>query len=171
MRKPSQRTFNNMLIASVLIAIALFNLPTYLNSMYGKNAESPSAAAQVIALLPAASQPDAKTDPKADIVALHFAQLTLVKKQANWQTSKPLSVAPDELAKRWFELQGTLLEPQVVQSLQATLTDPQTVKVANRQHPPYELTVYQLPSFWVMRNWQGEWLAVTVEKEYLFPFL
>ncbi|MGL5290625.1 MAG: hypothetical protein ACRC9T_01665 [Vibrionaceae bacterium] len=163
MRKPSQRTFNNILIATVFIAIVLFSLPSYLSGKSDKKDELQSAATQVITLLPVAS--------KDDIVALHFAPLTLVKKPSGWQTSKPVSVLADELAKRWLDLQGTLLEPQVVQNLQPQLTAAQVVKVASRKQPPYEITLYQLPTFWVMKNWQGEWLAVTVEKEYLFPFL
>jgi hypothetical protein len=53
--------------------------------------------------------------------------------------------------------------------LQMGLVDVLSVEVwFEKEEEPQRITVYQAPNFWMMQNWQGEWIAVSAEKSYLF---
>ncbi|MDK9759942.1 hypothetical protein KIV40_32730, partial [Vibrio sp. D173a] len=115
-------------------------------------------------------------DPSDQLTAMHFSKWSLVLADDGWQyqsqgSAQELSQpSAQELSQRWQQLVGTEVDSKTYQSLSASLTSPQTIEVwYQNQEEPQRITYYQLPDFWLLKNWQGKWLAVSVEAEYLLP--
>ncbi len=91
---------------------------------------------------------------------MHFSEYDL---------SANTSEQESQLIERWFTLEGTLLNDDSVKALKEKLPAPSSVEVwLEDQEEPQRITIYQAPSFWMMQNWQGEWIAVSAEEGYLF---
>lgn len=81
-----------------------------------------------------------------------------------------MSVDGQELVQRWHALTGTEVDEATYRALQPTLPNAQTIEVwyADREEPQ-RITFYQTPQFWLLKNWQDRWIAVSAEVSYLFP--
>ncbi|HGE6078367.1 TPA: hypothetical protein ACGG71_002725 [Vibrio cholerae] len=150
-----RRRWNNILILSVIAFIAVINLPTMIKSYL-----LPDPASQFPSLL--------RTD--ATLQALHFPEFSLEKSREEWQSEPELSVDGQELVQRWHALTGTEVDEATYLALQPTLPNAQTIEVwyADREEPQ-RITFYQTPQFWLLKNWQDRWIAVSAEASYLFP--
>ncbi|ENM3731735.1 hypothetical protein EFU53_003493 [Vibrio cholerae] len=150
-----RRRWNNILILSVIAFIAVINLPTVIKSYL-----LPDPASQFPSLL--------RTD--ATLQALHFPEFSLEKSREEWQSEPELSVDGQELVQRWHALTGTEVHEATYRALQPTLPNAQTIEVwyADREEPQ-RITFYQTPQFWLLKNWQDRWIAVSAEASYLFP--
>ncbi|EHP5030314.1 hypothetical protein KPM64_002847 [Vibrio cholerae] len=150
-----RRRWNNILILSVIAFIAVINLPTVIKSYL-----LPDPASQFPSLL--------RTD--ATLQALHFPEFSLEKSREEWQSEPELSVDGQELVQRWYALPGTEVDEATYRALQPTLSNAQTIEVwyADREEPQ-RITFYQTPQFWLLKNWQDRWIAVSAEASYLFP--
>ncbi|EGQ8650045.1 hypothetical protein GNS53_12540 [Vibrio cholerae] len=150
-----RRRWNNILILSVIAFIAVINLPTVIKSYL-----LPDPASQFPSLL--------RTD--ATLQALHFPAFSLEKSREEWQSKPELSVDGQELVQRWHALTGTEVDEVTYRALQPTLPNAQTIEVwyADREEPQ-RITFYQTPQFWLLKNWQDRWIAVSAEASYLFP--
>ncbi|HDZ9134011.1 TPA: hypothetical protein ACGFXY_003178 [Vibrio cholerae] len=150
-----RRRWNNILILSVIAFIAVINLPTVIKSYL-----LPDPASQFPSLL--------RTD--ATLQALHFPAFSLEKCREEWQSEPELSVDGQELVQRWHALTGTEVDEATYRALQPTLPNAQTIEVwyADREEPQ-RITFYQTPQFWLLKNWQDRWIAVSAEASYLFP--
>ncbi|HFG2098274.1 TPA: hypothetical protein ACGF4L_002506 [Vibrio cholerae] len=150
-----RRRWNNILILSVIAFIAVINLPTVIKSYL-----LPYPASQFPSLL--------RTD--ATLQALHFPAFSLEKSREEWQSEPELSVDGQELVQRWHALTGTEVDEATYRALQPTLPNAQTIEVwyADREEPQ-RITFYQTPQFWLLKNWQDRWIAVSAEASYLFP--
>ncbi|EGQ8411110.1 hypothetical protein GTP43_12340 [Vibrio cholerae] len=150
-----RRRWNNILILSVIAFIAVINLPTVIKSYL-----LPDPASQFPSLL--------RTD--ATLQALHFPAFSLEKSREEWQSKPELSVDGQELVQRWHALTGTEVDEATYRALQPTLSNAQTIEVwyADREEPQ-RITFYQTPQFWLLKNWQDRWIAVSAEASYLFP--
>ncbi|EKF9146677.1 hypothetical protein VCSRO12_2835 [Vibrio cholerae] len=150
-----RRRWNNILILSVIAFIAVINLPTVIKSYLLPDPES-----QFPSLLRA----------DATLQALHFPEFSLEKSREEWQSEPELSVDGQELVQRWHALTGTEVDEATYRALQPTLPNAQTIEVwyADREEPQ-RITFYQTPQFWLLKNWQDRWIAVSVETSYLFP--
>ncbi|ENM3763559.1 hypothetical protein O1E19_002598 [Vibrio cholerae] len=150
-----RRRWNNILILSVIAFIAVINLPTVIKSYL-----LPDPASQFPSLL--------RTD--ATLQALHFPEFSLEKSREEWQSEPELSVDGQELVQRWHALTGTEVDEATYRALQPTLLNAQTIEVwyADREEPQ-RITFYQTPQFWLLKNWQDRWIAVSAEASYLFP--
>ncbi|WP_254877599.1 hypothetical protein [Salinivibrio sp. EAGSL] len=112
----------------------------------------------------------ALVDSRSEVLSLRFAHLTLTRTLDGWQTDKPLVISPTELAQRWLGLAGTQVDEATLQSLRPQLTAPRTLELTRSpDKEPIRITYYQQPQFWLMQNEQGQWLAVSVDRRYLFP--
>ncbi|WP_188005897.1 hypothetical protein [Vibrio cholerae] len=150
-----RRRWNNILILSVIAFIAVINLPTVIKSYL-----LPDPSSQFPSLL--------RTD--ATLQALHFPAFSLEKSREEWQSEPELSVDGQELVQRWHALTGTEVDEATYRALHPTLPNAQTIEVwyADREEPQ-RITFYQTPQFWLLKNWQDRWIAVSAEASYLFP--
>ncbi|BCL71499.1 hypothetical protein TUMSATVNIG1_34650 [Vibrio nigripulchritudo] len=155
--KLSRRGWNNVLILAILAFIAIINAPSVLREHFGLG--QTSALPYVL-------------DPNEKPVALHFAQWSVENTNNEWQSTRQLSVEPLQAALRWTELTGTSVDQATYNKLKDNLPPARTLEVwYSNVEEPARITFYQTPSFWLLQNWEKEWVAVSVDKQYLFPFL
>ncbi|WP_051415982.1 hypothetical protein [Salinivibrio socompensis] len=65
---------------------------------------------------------------------------------------------------------GTHVDEATLQSLRPQLATPRTLELTRSpDQEPIRITYYQQPQYWLMQNEQGQWLAVSVDRRYLFP--
>lgn len=160
------RRWNNILILSVIAFIGVLNLPTIIKTyLLEPEAEITSESGFPYLL-----------NPSDQITAMHFSQWSIVLNEDGWEyqeQGRPLELtepSAQTLSQRWQQLVGTEVDSKTYQSLSASLSSPQTIEVwYQNQEEPQRITYYQLPDFWLLQNWQGKWLAVSVESEYLMP--
>ncbi|AQP34989.1 hypothetical protein [Vibrio anguillarum] len=151
----NRRRWNNILILAVIAFIAILNLPTVIKTYL---------------IEPPASPYPYVINPNAHLQALHFTDWSLELNQNRWRSSKAISVAPEILAQRWQSLVGTEVDDATYESLASLLRNPQTVEVWYQdREEPQRITYYQTPQFWLLKNWQEKWVALSVEEAFLFP--
>ena len=157
MQSTSQRRrWNNRLILGVLVFMVLLNLPTLIKT-YLLEAPTESEYPYLLA-------------PQKQLKAIYTSHWSLTHEEKDWVLSVPSPVKAQELAVRWQSLTGTQVPDENYQSLKSRLTSPSSIEVwYEDQEEPDRITFYQLPQFWLLQNWQGDWIAVTVDKSYLFP--
>ena len=150
MKKPSRRKYNNMLIIFVLLFIGVLQAPQLIKTYLLEPEQQIETASGVQPLFEGAN----------GIKKMHFADYDL---------ASDTSETDSQLIKRWFTLEGTVLNEESVKVLKTKLPAPSTVEVwLKNQEEPQRVTIYQAPNFWMMQNWQGEWIAVSAEEGYLF---
>nr|WP_086937819.1 hypothetical protein [Thaumasiovibrio occultus] len=155
--KLSRRGWNNVLMIGSLLCIAAVQLPELIKQRLGVEAQSVTTE-----LLPFA----------ATIERIAMPEMVLSQQQGEWQTDRPIPIDASVLAARWGELSGTLVSGEVIEQLRPQMISPLTVEVSiAEREEPYRITAYSLPSFWLMQNWQSQWIAITVDGHYLFPNL
>lgn len=151
-----RRRWNNRLIFGVLVFMVLLNLPTLIKNY--------------LLEAPAKSEHPYLLNPKQNLQAIYSSQWSLTHEDNDWVLSVPSPVKAQELAARWQSLTGTQVPDENYQSLKSRLSSPSSIEVWYvDQEEPQRITFYQLPQFWLLQNWQGDWIAVTVDKNYLFP--
>ncbi|MBY8176819.1 hypothetical protein KW520_15480 [Vibrio fluvialis] len=150
-----RRRWNNILILAVIVFIGVLNLPAFIKSYL---------------IEPEVSSYPTLLNPHAKLQAMHFARLSLELNQGRWRATPPTGVAPEELVKRWQELVGTEVDDETYLSLQPNLRSPQTIEVwYSDQEEPQRITYYRTPQFWLFKNWQDKWIAISVDNGYLLP--
>lgn len=152
-----RRRWNNILILGIIAFIGLLNLPTLIKTYL---IDEPAVVSQHPYLL----------NPTQDLQALHFANWSLENNQGRWRSSIPSAIPEADLVKRWQELVGTEVNQQSFGDLKPQLGSPETIEVWYfDQEEPQRITFYQTPQFWLLKNWQGKWIAISVEPRYLMP--
>ncbi|OEF04548.1 hypothetical protein [Vibrio genomosp. F10] len=150
-----RKRWNNLLMLAIVCFIGVLYLPTIIKTYLIEPPHSP---------YPYLLNPD------AELQSLHFSQWSLEKNQGRWRISVPSNVAPEELADRWQALVGTEVDDKTRQALNPTLINPQTIEVWYvDQEEPQRITYYQTPQFWLLKNWQEKWIALSAEVNYLIP--
>ncbi|CAH6784616.1 conserved hypothetical protein [Vibrio chagasii] len=152
---------------SVIAFIGVLNLPTLIKAYLIEPEPEQQVSSPYPYLL----------NPGAELQALHFAKWSLVLEDGQWgyqlKGSAPAqSISAQERAQRWKQLVGTEVDSQTYTDLASQLTTPHTIEVWYQdQEEPQRITYYQLPEFWLLKNWNDQWLAVSIEESYLFPSL
>lgn len=150
MKKPSRSKYNNMLIIFVLLFIGVLQAPQLIKTYLLEPEQQVETVAGVQPLFEGANA----------IQKMHFSDYDL---------ASDVSETDSQLIERWFTLEGTVLNEESVKVLKTKLPAPSTVEVwLKNQEEPQRVTIYQAPNFWMMQNWQGEWIAVSAEEGYLF---
>ncbi|WP_330961388.1 hypothetical protein [Photobacterium sp. 53610] len=159
--KLTRRGWNNLVIIGVLLFVAIIQLPELLRQrMIPEPSVTTQDTAGLVRLLPSESRIEKLVLP--DVI---FSQQAGV-----WQSEPAISDDPAVIVSHWSGIAGTKVDADTYARLSDKLTVPRSVEVwLTDQAEPYRLTVYQLPQFWLLQNWAGEWLAITVEPGYLFP--
>ncbi|OAN16997.1 hypothetical protein A3K86_08670 [Photobacterium jeanii] len=158
--KLSRRGWNNVIIFAVLMFIAAIQLPPLIKEKFGTTVKATvDEAPLLVRLLPS----------DANITQLILPARHYQREGEHWLLD---GIASGDTAPimHWRELTGTPVEPEVMAKLKPQLTQPTSVEIwLATQAEPVRVTVYQLPQFWLLQNWQAQWLAVSVEPSYLFP--
>ncbi len=159
------RRWNNILMLSVIAFIGVLNLPTLIKTYLIEPEPEVKVSGSYPSLL----------NPAAELQALHFANWSVVLEDDHWayqfkDTVLPQTTSAQELSQRWQELVGTEVDSQTYTDLSPQLNTPHTIEVWYQdQEEPQRITYYQLPQFWLLKNWNDQWLAVSIEESYLFP--
>lgn len=156
----SRRGWNNVIIIGVVCFIAVIRLPELLQQRFATNQPEPMVASGLTRLLP----------EDTPMTRLSLPQVALRQSELGWLAEPPVSLPAATLAAHWQRLEGTPVNRDMMAQLQPTLQAPRTAEIWLASHEePVRVTIYQLPQFWLLQNWQGEWLAVSVDEAYLFP--
>ncbi|EKO3779829.1 hypothetical protein P0F39_001351 [Vibrio metschnikovii] len=152
-----RRRWNNILIILVLLFIGVLNLPPLLKSyLMSNNSEEQVYPSLFI--------------PNTSLQAVYTRSFELIFDQNEWQVTPSIDATPEQLVQRWQALVGTEVDEQTVRALQPNLIGPQTIEVWYQDlEEPQRITYYQAPQFWLFKNWQDKWIAISVEADYLFP--
>lgn len=152
---------------SVIAFIGVLNLPTLIKAYLIEPEPEQQVSSPYPYLL----------NPRAELQALHFTKWSLVLEDGQWSyqlkgSALAQSISAQERAQRWQQLVGTEVDPQTYTDLASQLNTPHTIEVWYQdQEEPQRITYYQLPEFWLLKNWNDQWLAVSIEESYLFPSL
>jgi len=162
-RVSHRRRWNYYLCIGIIAFIGILNLPTVIKIYLVESAS------------PVSSPYPSLLNPAAELQALHFANWSVVLEDDHWvyqfkETTLPQTTSAQELSQRWKELVGTEVDSQTYAGLKPQLNTPHTIEVWYQdQEEPQRVTYYQLPQFWLLKNWNDRWLAVSIEEGYLFP--
>lgn len=153
----NRRKWNNILIFSIIAFIVILNLPTLIKTY----------------LIPPEQQFQISNTlfrPQYTVTAVYSSDWELENRQGQWVLSPALSISGQALFEHWQQLVGTPVNDETYQSLADKLPAPQTLEVwYKEQEEPQRITYYQMPKFWLLKNWQDRWIAVSVDTDYLFP--
>ncbi|MDW6002217.1 hypothetical protein [Vibrio mangrovi] len=154
--KDRKRRWNNYLILAVILFIVILNLPTIIKDYLLPHEESNNPS-----LL----------NPQLTITSIQTLPWSLERESnGDWKSTVSFDISALELVQRWRGIVGTLVDDKTYQSLAGKLNNPRTVEVwYEEQEEPQRITYYRFPQFWLLKNWQEEWIAVTAEDSYLFP--
>lgn len=155
----TRRGWNNVIIIGVLAFIAVIQLPELLRTRLATTAPS-IVSSTVIPLF---------TSDRV-LLQLILPQVTLQHSKVGWQSQPPIAVDIATFIAHWQTLQGTKVTAKQLLALKKQLLIPYTIEawlVGYSQ--PQRITAYQLAHFWLLNNGAGQWLAVTVDSDFLFP--
>ncbi len=155
-----RRRWNNWIIMGVIAFMVILNAPTLIKTYLLDPEESTSPYPHLL-------------NPNLDLREMHFSDWSLTQdpqNDAQWTLSIPSHISPEQLAERWVQLFGSELDEATYQDLKAVLPPPETIEVWYRQQEePQRITLYRYSKFWVFKNWQEKWIAISVDSSYLLP--
>ena len=157
----TRRGWNNVIIIGVLAFIAVIQLPGLIRARL----TTPVASVPSPAVIPLFAQ-------DRMIQRLLLPKMAFQHSVAGWESNPSITLDIATFIARWQTLAGTEVSEQQLVSLKSQLKTPRTVEawlVGYSQ--PQRITAYQLPHFWLFNNGTGQWLAVTVDADFLFPRL
>ena len=157
----TRRGWNNVIIIGVLAFIAVIQLPGLIRARL----TTPVASVPSPAVIPLFAQ-------DRMIQRLLLPKMAFQHLVAGWESNPSITLDIATVVARWQALVGTEVSEQQLVSLKSQFKTPRTVEawlVGYSQ--PQRITAYQLPHFWLFNNGTGQWLAVTVDADFLFPRL
>ena len=155
----TRRGWNNVIIIGVLAFIAVIQLPGLIRARL----TTPIASVPSPAVIPLFAQ-------DRMIQRLLLPKMAFQHSVVGWKSNPSITLDIATFIARWQTLAGTEVSEQQLVSLKSQLNTPRTVEawlVGYSQ--PQRITAYQLPHFWLFNNGAGQWLAVTVDADFLFP--
>lgn len=156
----SRRGWNNVIIIGVVCFIAVIQLPELVKSRFASQDAPVASGSALTRLLPEGAKP----------VRMVLPDTALSHQTLGWQAVPATSLPAHTLVAHWQTLAGTPVDDAMMAQLKPQLTTPRTVEIWLAAHEePIRVTVYALPQFWLLSNWQGDWLALSVDEAYLFP--
>ncbi|MGF1713506.1 hypothetical protein [Photobacterium chitinilyticum] len=159
--KLSRRGWNNVIIIAVVLFIAVIQFPDLIRERFATDDIHSSSNVQF--LLP----------EQAVVSRLVLPQHVFTPQDlqgGSWTAEPQIEGAPQTFVEHWQSLAGTIVDDGMISQLKPQLSSPRTVEVwLQSADEPVRVTVYQLPQFWLLRSWQGTWLAISVDESYLFP--
>ncbi|NVC92174.1 hypothetical protein FC650_00665 [Vibrio natriegens] len=151
----SRRRWNNILILGVIAFIVILNAPMWIKTYLLSEEVDP---------YPNLLRSDHQ------VSAIYYSGWELELKNGEWQTNINLSIPAKELVARWQSLEGTELSEQQFEALKPQFQVPESIEVWYQGlDEPQRVTFYRLADFWLFKNWQDKWIAISVGDGYLFP--
>lgn len=158
-----RRRWNNILIAGITFFIVIINAPILIKT-YLLDDQSTTQIESINGY-------PSLLNPKTQLLSIQLSDNSLEWQKGAWVTTRDLSISPQEWAQRWQSLLGTQLDDATMQKLAPQLIEPETIEVWYQdQEVPQRITFYRLTDFWVFKNWQDQWIAISVSTDYLFPY-
>lgn len=79
-----------------------------------------------------------------------------------------LSAQAAQIVRTWEEMRGTLVEDVLVQKLRPKMDSPITVEVWYQNiEEPQRVTAYNMQTFWLIQNYNNQWLAISLNGQQL----
>ncbi|SMY17584.1 hypothetical protein [Photobacterium aquimaris] len=155
----TRRGWNNVIIIGVLAFIAVIQLPELLRDRFTATS-TVSASSKVIPLF----------IQDRIIRRLVLPTMTFQQSATGWKSQPLVAFDIAAVIARWQTLKGTQISQQQLSVLKKQLLLPYTVEAWFVGLPqPQRITAYQLSHFWLLNTGTGDWLAVTVADDLLFP--
>lgn len=155
----TRRGWNNVIIIGVLAFIAVIQLPELLRAHLAST--TTSVASSIVMPLFA---------PDRVIQRLLLPNISFQHSVTGWDSQPPMAFDIATFVARWQTLEGTKVTEQQLLALKGQLLAPHTIEAWFVGHSqPQRITAYQLSHFWLLNNGAGEWLAVTMASDFLFP--
>lgn len=154
----SQKGWNSLLMIAAAAGIMLFQIPEYIKQQRMENSGQQQIQLSLFS-------------PQAKLKKLITPYFILTDGgQGEWYSDIALEVGSNQLIQRWQRIAGTPVSKSMFKELEAKLSVPHTLEVwQENKEEPLRLTYYEMPDYWLMQNWQGDWFAVSVAFDYLFP--
>ncbi|MDA9557620.1 hypothetical protein N9R79_08995 [Vibrio sp.] len=182
-KKVNRRKWNNILIMIILGFILLIKAPAWLagylsssqnyssQNYSSQNYSSQSDLSQSHSSQSRSSQSKSSQDNHSSQQVVTLTLLIPGETIDRIDGAKWSKANLDESTQsRWLSIQGTAVNHQTYQALTRDITPQQTIEVwYHDREEPQRITVYRLDRFWLMNNWQNEWIAITLEPNTLFP--
>lgn len=153
-----RRRWNNILILSIIAFIAVLNLPSVIKTYLLEDDPVESSVSSYPTLL----------NPDHSIIAISSSRWSATFSDERWTIDQPIKIKLTELISRWQVIEGTKLDDSTYDALSPQLVAPETIEVWYQDiEEPQRITAYALDEFWLFNNWQNEWIAVSIEPDYL----
>lgn len=150
-----RRRMNNIIILSVIAAMALLNLPTLIKTYLLEEPTSPYPTL---------------FDPELSLNAIYYNRWSLEERPEGWFINDVQSKYASEVAERWTNLEGTEVDADMYSQIEPSLSAPQSIEIWFKdREEPQRITLYKTDQFWLLRNWQDQWIAISASDELLFP--
>ncbi|HCG6789797.1 TPA: hypothetical protein NJ263_003306 [Vibrio parahaemolyticus] len=150
-----RRRWNNILILGVIAFIVILNAPMWIKTYLLSEEVDP---------YPNLLRSDHQ------VSAIYYSGWELELKNGEWQANIKVSIPSEELVARWQSLDGTELTEQQYETLKHQLKAPESIEVWYQDlDEPQRITFYRLSDFWLFKNWQDKWIAISVDDGYLLP--
>ncbi len=150
-----RRKWNNILILGIIAFIVILNAPMWIKAYLLSEEVDP---------YPNLLRSD------HEVSAIYYSGWELEKSNGKWQSNIKANISIQELITRWQSLQGTELSEQQYQKLKPKFETPETVEIWYQGlDEPQRVTFYHLDGFWLFKNWQDKWIAISVDGNYILP--
>ncbi|MBE5189865.1 hypothetical protein [Vibrio parahaemolyticus] len=150
-----RRRWNNILILGIIAFIVILNAPMWIKTYLLSENVDPYPH-----LL--------RTDHL--VSAIYSNSLELEFRDGRWHANADVPLPLSELIARWQSLEGTELNSQQYEQLKPSLSSPESIEVWYQGlEEPQRITFYRLDDFWLFKNWQDKWIAISVDSNYIMP--
>ncbi|EGQ8282748.1 hypothetical protein BBL81_19035 [Vibrio parahaemolyticus] len=150
-----RRRWNNILILGIIAFIVILNAPMWIKTYLLSENIDPYPH-----LL--------RTDHS--VSAIYANSLELEFRDGRWHANADVPLPLSELIARWQSLEGTELNSQQYEQLKPSLSSPESIEVWYQGlEEPQRITFYRLDDFWLFKNWQDKWIAISVDSNYIMP--
>ncbi|EHV9720826.1 TPA: hypothetical protein ACMDUX_003256 [Vibrio parahaemolyticus] len=150
-----RRRWNNILILGIIAFIVILNAPMWIKTYLLSENVDPYPH-----LL--------RTDHS--VSAIYSNSLELEFRDGRWHANADVPLPLSELIARWQSLEGTELNSQQYEQLKPSLSSPESIEVWYQGlEEPQRITFYRLDDFWLFKNWQDKWIAISVDSNYIMP--
>ncbi|MDP5255410.1 MULTISPECIES: hypothetical protein [unclassified Vibrio] len=153
--RQKRRRWNNYMMLGVIAFMLLLNLPTII-----KNYLLPEPQPDSVYLL----------NPQDAVMEINTLEWALKYQGSLWLLTPSLDVPGEELVERWQQVKGSVVSDEMLGQLKAHLPAPETIEVwYDHQEEPQRITLYRFAQFWLLKNYQQQWIAISLDDDYLLP--
>ncbi|MGY0616891.1 hypothetical protein [Vibrio sp. FJH11] len=150
-----RRRWNNILILGIIAFIVILNAPMWIKTYLLSEEVDP---------YPNLLRSD------YTVSAIYYSGWEMDLNNGQWQSNIKTNIPAAELVSRWQSLEGTELSEQQFDTLKSQLATPESIEVWYQGlDEPQRVTFYRLTDFWLFKNWEDKWIAISVGDDYLLP--